>query len=127
MGKREGYPYVEGTAALKIGRQRAQNEPRVIRVDFRAANRDAAYKGPVMHDARGVRVVPIERSARRRVCACAPTKSDVAVVVDALGLREMRDELERGTAAGVAAEGSFAVMLACCAALFAFCLLLLAL
>ncbi|RNL21656.1 hypothetical protein DMP07_02170 [Slackia faecicanis] len=126
MGNRGTHPYVEGTAALKIGRLRPQGEPRLIRVDFGATNRPVVQEGLASRADCGPRVMPLERASRRCARCAAPLRGDAAVIVDALGLREMRDELERGTASGVASEGSFAVTLACCAALFAFCLFLLA-
>lgn len=127
MGNREIHPCVEGTAALKIGRQRMQSGPRVIRVDFRATNDPVTREGSVRHEAHGPHVVAFERSVRHRTRAAMPLRGDAAVVIAALGLREMRDELENGTAAGIASEGSFAAALVCCAVLFAFCLFVLAL
>ena len=127
MGNREIHPCVEGTAALKIGRQRTQGGPRVIRVDFRATNDAAVREGSVRHEARSPHIVALERPARYRGRVATPLRGDAAVVIQALGLREMRDELEDGTAAGIASESSLAVALACCTLLFAFCLFVLTL
>ncbi|MDO5042812.1 MAG: hypothetical protein Q4D92_04810 [Slackia sp.] len=129
MSNQQTHSYVNGTAALKIRHDRYERfgaAPKVIRVDFDARKTASAMRSnedetPVYRS-----FVPMNGEASRVRSMCA--RHDLSVVVDALGFKEMREELEHGSAAGLPMrKGSFALTTVCCACLFAFCLFVLAL
>lgn len=125
MKNRESHAYVNGTAALEI--PSARSSAGVIRVDFRRISRSARAQradspsatAQAEPPARGAAVpLPVRNGTRRRVLG-----RDVSVAVSALGLREMREELEFGSAAGSPVRTvSWTQIAACCAALGAFSL-----
>ena len=126
MNNRESHAYVNGTAALEIPSVRSSAG--VIRVDFRRISRSARAQRADSPSATvqaeppargGAAPLPVRNGTRRLILG-----RDVAVAVSALGLREMREELEYGSAAGSSVRAvSWAQIAACCAVLGAFSLL----
>ncbi len=130
MGNSKSFLYVDGTSALELPRETAPGRPRLITVDFRHRSvRNAQIpneRTPVIQ-----RPATARRNAVRaveRTDALGALRSDASVAVDALGLREIYEELEYGSAAGHATGRiSFVKLFGCCCGLLAFLLLVITL
>lgn len=128
MSSQQAHSYVNGTSALKIRHdrhERRQAGPKVIRVDFGAREEKplSARSFDGMTSVRRVSTLSCDESLPKPP---ARAQRDLSVVIDALGLKEMKEEFEYGSAAGVSmGKGSFALTAACCACLFFFCMLVL--
>lgn len=131
MSTQQAHSYVNGTSALKIRhdcQERYQTGSKVIRVDFGTREERAACVVRSRDGQASMLKASTPRrgdlSSKRSVRA----QSDLSIVMDASGLKEMKEELEHGSAAGFSTrKGSFALTATCSVCLFVFCMFVLVL
>lgn len=124
MNNRRLHPYVNGTAALEISHERVRSESRIIRVDFEGCEKSATMSEGFTNKNRS-RLASLPAHAD---CARGRMRAgrDFSIAIDALGLKEVKEELVRGSISGTSLrKESPAVAMACGAFLFVFGMLVL--
>lgn len=103
MGNRNAYTYVQGTSALEMPRQSPLN-PKVVRVDFgKCADLASSARAREEHAQLRSRVPEADRLRLQSGEESSSFTRDLKSAYLALGVSQMYEEFEQGSAAGSAA------------------------